>query len=1046
MPPSRPVRVASLALALGVGMAAVCRAERPPLKAYTTADGLPHDSINKIVRDSRGFLWFCTADGLSRFDGYRFKNYTQDQGLPHRNVNDILETRSGAYLVATSAGLSVLDPLGTPYRWNVRDARLEQTSDAPPLFRTFVPAATLSERSRQILALAEDGSGRIWAATARGLFRMEPVGRGWTFTPFEFAPPGPVEIPGLLADDAGGLLVASSSGAFRIAPAGHVSQITADPAGSIFQDRQRRLWLDQALSLKVYAWDDVAPRLLYAFTQKDGLPPNAIHFSTRQTADGRIYTGFEYGFGEVLLDAAPGTPKVRVFEREKINAFADDAGGALWIGTDTKGAWKLARTGFTMFGPEDGLSPTDELMSVFPDREGGVYLVSRPNKLSHLRGGRLDSVLPSGLTSRSWGWHFLDLLSRDGEWWIPGIDGLRRYPRVARFADLARTPPRHVFTTADGLYTSEAFSAFEDSRGDIWFSVIGAIVNPTVRWDRQTNRVVRYGVGDGLPAGNGPIAFAEDTHDSVWLGFYFGGLARYRNGRFRLFGPGDGLPQAQVSDLLIDPRGRLWIATSGAGLYVVDDTNAETPVFRSLTMADGLSSNQAICLAQDHSSRVYVGTGRGINRIDGDGRVNVFTVEDGLPSNQVTRCAADTAGALWFVTRNTLLRFVPGVERPQAPPPVLIDRVLVNGRAQPLPELGSVESAPLDLPADQHQIEVGFFALTAVGGENVRYQYRFDDEAWSAPTRQRALNFDLSPGRRTLAIRAIDSQGRASARPATLVLGIRPPLWSRPWFIVLAAAVSLALLSAVYRYRTARLREVNAALAEARQAEQALSRTRAERLGELERVRARIATDLHDDIGSSLTQIAMLGEVAQRQATAEGVQALQPIARVIDISNELVDTMSDIVWAITPSKDHLSDLVQRMRRFASDVLAARGISFRFEAPDADHDIALGANVRREVFLIFKETLKNVVQHAACTQVEILFRVERDALVMTVIDNGRGFEPDATTAAEATRGGNGLPSLRRRAREMSGTFDVISRPGDGTTTRLRLGLGHPPEGA
>jgi ligand-binding sensor domain-containing protein len=95
------------ALALVFACASTSRAERPPLKAYTTADGLAHDSVNRTVRDSRGFLWFCTAEGLSRFDGYRFKSYTQDQGLPHRNVNDLLETRAGVYLVATSAGVSV---------------------------------------------------------------------------------------------------------------------------------------------------------------------------------------------------------------------------------------------------------------------------------------------------------------------------------------------------------------------------------------------------------------------------------------------------------------------------------------------------------------------------------------------------------------------------------------------------------------------------------------------------------------------------------------------------------------------------------------------------------------------------------------------------------------------------------------------------------------------------------------------------------------------------------------------------------------------------
>ena len=173
-------RTVPLALLMVVALVSTARAERPPLRAYTTADGLPHDSINRIVRDSKGFLWFCTADGLARFDGYRFRTYAQDHGLPHRNINDLLETRSGTYLVATSDGLSVFNPLGKPYRWDVRQSRLEQTSTEPPLFQTFVPSGP-RRRSRTILALAEDAGGRIWAGTAAGLFQVERRGDDWSF-------------------------------------------------------------------------------------------------------------------------------------------------------------------------------------------------------------------------------------------------------------------------------------------------------------------------------------------------------------------------------------------------------------------------------------------------------------------------------------------------------------------------------------------------------------------------------------------------------------------------------------------------------------------------------------------------------------------------------------------------------------------------------------------------------------------------------------------------------------------------------------------------
>src|SRR5262249_35973836 len=145
----------------------------------------------------------------------------------------------------------------------------------------------------------------------------------------------------------------------------------------------------------------------------------------------------------------------------------------------------------------------------------------------------------------------------------------------------------------------------------------------------------------------------------------------------------------------------------------------------------------------------------------------------------------------------------------------------------------------------------------------------------------------------------------------------------------------------------------------------------------------------------------------------------EPLERIIAVSNELVDTMSDIVWAINPNRDHLSDLVHRMRRFASDIFTSRGISLEFDAPTGDGDAALGANLRREVFLIFKETINNIVKHSGCTNTRVKLQMDRDWLVLEVTDDGKGF--DCTQAVEAgvfarsdTRGGNGIPSMRKRA--------------------------------
>src|SRR5262249_28674117 len=150
--------------------------------------------------------------------------------------------------------------------------------------------------------------------------------------------------------------------------------------------------------------------------------------------------------------------------------------------------------------------------------------------------------------------------------------------------------------------------------------------------------------------------------------------------------------------------------------------------------------------------------------------------------------------------------------------------------------------------------------------------------------------------------------------------------------------------------------------------------------------------------------------------------------------------MSDIFWAINPKKDHLSDLLQRMRRFASDVFTARHIAFQFRAPDQERDLELGANVRREVFLIFKESVNNIVKHSGCTRAELSFHIEEDWLVLKVIDNGDGFDRatlDVAALALATAGGNGIPSMHKRAEDLGGKFEVVSALREGTTATLRL---------
>jgi signal transduction histidine kinase len=198
----------------------------------------------------------------------------------------------------------------------------------------------------------------------------------------------------------------------------------------------------------------------------------------------------------------------------------------------------------------------------------------------------------------------------------------------------------------------------------------------------------------------------------------------------------------------------------------------------------------------------------------------------------------------------------------------------------------------------------------------------------------------------------------------------------------------------------------------------------------MERLRTRIATDLHDDVGSTVAQISILSAMAGRSASQGQAESLSEIA---SLSRELAGSMRDIVWAIDPEQDRLGDLVYRMRRFSSDLLKENGIRFDFQAPEAGDDLRMGTETRRQVFLLFKEGLHNMVRHSSCTEARIDLRLEAGWLVMSLHDDGKGF--DASQYHE----GHGLRSMRERARRLAGELVVDSSPGRGTTILVRVPL-------
>lgn len=1055
-------RVALFALACA-SACAHASAEQLPLRRYTVADGLAHDQVNRIVRDTRGFLWFCTLDGLSRFDGHRFKNYTGRDGLPHPTVNDLFESRGdGSYWVATNGGgVARFDPEEDERRvFEARDGAMGQSDDeGRAVFKSY-PVGE-GAQTNIVDVVFEDRAGNVWAGTQGGLFRLAAgdIARG-RFERVQLNIPSRVdqvvEVGSLTEDAEGNLWVGTIRGLVRRFPDGRTTYHPileaqgTDNVLALLADADGRLWIGHQSGLYVLNINSSAsladgpltptpttkderqpllhlpsvPGEVRRFTTAEGLAGNYVVALGRFT-DGSVWVGSRGGVsvyegGRVRAYAAAQGLGGRV------NAVAEDRERNVWVGTQSSGAAKIARGGFVSYTEAEGLGSA-EVVQMYECPGGLVCVVTAKWTLNWYDGEKFASVrlnLPARVIESSSGrWQIIR--DHTGEWWAATGEGLYRFPSVARLEDLASTKPKAVYTTREGLADDNISRLYEDSRGDVWISSY----NPPVtlaRYDRARDSFTRYSVDDGIPPFNWPNVFREDRDGNVWIGLHNGGLMRWRGGRLEHFAPSGHVPAGLGQALYLDRAGRLWYGSSTGGVTLAQPAG-EDPRATPLP-TDELASLNLRGFAEDKFGRFYFATARGVDRLDpATSHVKHFTTTDGLIKSEVVAAFADHLGGIWFGTREGVSRLVPVPDVKTEPPPVFIGGLSAGGAAQPVAELGEAEVPELELAHDQGQVQITFFGLSFAPGDRVLYQYKFEGAGgdWSAPTDQRTVTANLSPGRYRFIVRALGADGATTGRPASVSLNILPPLWQRWWFLALAA---LAAVTIVYR----------------------VARARARRALLLERVRTRIATDLHDDIGASLSKIAILSEVVSHRVNADGGDGsgvpspvAEPLATIAGTSREMVDSMSDIVWAINPKRDRLSDLAQRMRLFASDLLSARDIRFTFRAPDTARDITVGADLRREIYLIFKETVNNLAKHSGCTEAEIELKLAAGRLVVRVGDNGRGFEAKNNNgdgedpAQHSTMGGHGLGSMRARAEKLGGTYRIDSAPGRGAVVTLEV---------
>ena len=966
-----------------------------PIRTYTTTDGLAADSVYQIVSDSRGFLWFCTAEGLSRFDGYRFTTYGVAEGLPHGVITAFIESRSGDHWIGTPKGLSRISAIGGGFS-NYQ----------------LAPGATAND----IGTLLELNSGVILAATPAGLFE-------WTdprdVRKRELKGIDPLIVSDIIEDAAGNLWIGTTTaGVYEYGPHGIVRNFDMKDGlpGHWVQmlklDSKGRLWVAIRGGLAMISQGSGGKWSLEQAYSRElvGTDVSVVH----EGSDGTLWVGTQLGvsrltWGQGRLPAIENLTRNQGLTDRQILSLGEDQSGNIWAGTEGAGVMRIDRVGFRTYREQDGLA-TDRVFSVFEDRSGELLAVTSGagTKSAHsvdiFDGNRFHSVSPRQFADLpSWGWDRVLLQSRAGEWWGATNRGLCRFGS-GRAGELNGRNPAACYSN------DTIFRIFEDSKGGVWASAQSKQGDQLMRWDPHTNRVFNF------PAPRAPggrtddlvSSFAEDRQGNIWMGLWAGGLYRYDGHGFRYFEKKDGIPGGTVFALLAEEN-RLWIGANG-GLGRIEDTAAEQIRVEIYNTARGMASNSILCMVSDLQGRIYAGTGKGVDRLEPKtGHIRHFSTANGLAHGAYKSALRDRNGSLWFATTQGLSRLVPTPDPPVARPRILITDLRIGGVPYPVSQIGETHVSRLELKPSASEVQVDFVGIDYEPGDILRYSYRLEgaDSEWTPPRVQHTVNYAaLSAGTYHFLVKAVTSDGGESPAPAQLDFIVLPPVWRRWWFETLVVMLAAGAVLAAHRYRVA----------------QAVS---------VERIRTTIATDLHDDIGASLAQIAILSEVARVNANGAGRPG-EPLERVAILAREVVDSMSDIVWSIRSDGHGMEPLIRRMREFAIDLLSSQGIDFELRAPEPGRHVELSLQARRQIFLIFKESIHNAARHSRCTAVVAELKIaDRDA-VLTIQDNGTGLRTE-----EQTSGGTGLSNMRRRSQELGGRMELTSKRDGGCCVEIHF---------
>jgi signal transduction histidine kinase/ligand-binding sensor domain-containing protein len=947
-------------------------------RSWLADDGLPAPTVSDVVQDAQGFIWLATPEGIVRFDGVQFKSFTSPliTRVPAKNIRALATNVNGSVLIVSAVGGLV---------------ELAQGH-----FQTHAASAGLE--GREIRDVFVERSGAIWLEMEGGHARRWYDGRAEDFGPEDGLNDRAITT---FAESAKGEIWVASSGFVARYEDGKLHPLPGDPryGAVVASSSVGNVWVCKGTTLRRVEGD----RIIDLSTNLPWVDLGGVVRTMYEAEDSTLWIGTA---AHGLFRWTQGEFKRVDSIRSQIRAIVQDNEGSLWVASDGNGLTRLRPKVFALFNSASGLA-VDASDSVSADISGNVWVANRGGGVGRITNGQASILrFPAGSHRLR---AYAICADDQGAVWV-SEDHLYRFDAE---------PPHAMARVTNSI--PDVHALFCSRKGDLW---VGGE-------DGDLGRYVGCRVDAFVPeprfTGNGIRCITEDAAGQLWIGTEAGKLFCRTKSGFVEHDLGDGLSEAPIRTVYADREGRIWAGTIGGGLMLVREGRCTR-----MTTEHGLADDNIAAITEDDYGRLWFGSRGGIFHVVkselehfADGTQPRFSSvtfgrSEGLHGvwcvGSVQPMASKTQdGQLWFATRQGVLSLdVNRMKAVRRPPRVLIDEVLVNNRPLTL-------TNQMKVPPSCRRIEFRFAVLSFTAPEKVRLSYRLEgvDSDWTEMAgRREAVYSGLSPGRYQFQVKACNSDGVWNEAGTALAFTVLPAWWqmrSMQGLALVGAAAGLVL--AVRRWSHQRL---------TRKLE------RLEQQHALERERMRIARDLHDDLGATVTQVGLMveelahtppGQAEWREQAGSVSSRVRRLARDLDA----------VVWSVNPGNDTLNHLAGYLSHFFLESLRHSQIRPRLQVEESIPELPLKPEIRHHLFLITKEAVNNVLKHSQATEATLGIAMSHGQFEVHIQDNGCGCDLDEVARTQR----NGFRNMRARAAEIGCLFDVSSQPGTGTMIRVRL---------